>query len=797
MQGILSAGRTRPAAPQTAARLRRPRRPHRLRGMLIAADLVALAVAVTVWRLTTAATPVAPPIPVPVSRGDIDVTVDSSGATAASRSSDLTFPAAGQVEDVLVRPGDHVTRGQPLARLDAQALQLAVTQAQAGLTSAQAALARLQAGPTAEQRAGANAALAAARANLAKVQAGASAQDLADATADRQAAEANLAKVQAGATDDQIANAEADVRSAAANLAKAQAGPTAQDLADARAEVQAAQAAVDQLTVGPSAEALAAARAGLASAQAQLTALQAGPTTAQVRAAQLQVSNADDHLAAVRSSTSLAKQQAETNLAQAANAVRDAQDGLSEAAVIMVPRKGQQNILNPDGSFNSDATQAQIDHYNAALRAEQDAEGTMHKAQLTLDDARQQESLGVADAQRALDDARQALADLQAPPAAADLAAANAAIATAQSTLAQLQAPPTDAARASAQAALTKARDTLARLQAEPLASDVAAAQATLDKARNTLNALKAGPTAADVATAQAAADKARDALARLKAEPLAADVAAAQSQVAGAQTTLAALQPTAADLAAAQAQVAAAQATLATAQRALAGATLTAPYTGTVATAPINPGDQVGVNTTAVTLVDASALHVDVDLSESDVARVATGQPVKLTFDALPQAVLTGTVTAIGTTGSSSQGVVTYLVTVSFDPGRVPVKVGMSANAGIMVEQRQGVLRVPNRALTTVGPLKSVQVLYGTQETPVTVFVQTGVTDGSWTEITGCVETGSQCLQDGDKVAVNLPAATGSSNGSPSGGTFFVGGPDGAAPPSKQIITIGNGGGK
>src|SRR5689334_10262193 len=106
MQSTLGAGQSRPALARAPARVRRPGRPRRLRAVLVGANLVALVVAGTLWRLGASATPAAPPIPVPVSRGDIDVTIDSSGQTAAQRTGTLTFPAAGQVQSVLVKAGD-------------------------------------------------------------------------------------------------------------------------------------------------------------------------------------------------------------------------------------------------------------------------------------------------------------------------------------------------------------------------------------------------------------------------------------------------------------------------------------------------------------------------------------------------------------------------------------------------------------------------------------------------------------------------------------------------------------------
>ena len=48
------------------------------------------------------------------------------------------------------------------------------------------------------------------------------------------------------------------------------------------------------------------------------------------------------------------------------------------------------------------------------------------------------------------------------------------------------------------------------------------------------------------------------------------------------------------------------------------------------------------------------------------------------------------------------------------FNPGDLGVKVGMSADASIRVERRENVIQVPNRALKSQGPYKTVQVLYG-----------------------------------------------------------------------------------
>jgi multidrug efflux pump subunit AcrA (membrane-fusion protein) len=129
----------------------------------------------------------------------------------------------------------------------------------------------------------------------------------------------------------------------------------------------------------------------------------------------------------------------------------------------------------------------------------------------------------------------------------------------------------------------------------------------------------------------------------------------------------------------------------------------------------------------------------------------------------------------------NSGSDAVTYSVKVSFNPGTLSVKVGMSANATIRVERKENAVQVPNRAIKQQGPFKTVQVLYGEEETPVEVRVQTGATNGQMTEIVSCVDTGNQCLRAGDKVAMTM-----STGGSQQGGgqnTIFVGPGDGAMP--------------
>jgi hypothetical protein len=112
-----------------------------------------------------------------------------------------------------------------------------------------------------------------------------------------------------------------------------------------------------------------------------------------------------------------------------------------------------------------------------------------------------------------------------------------------------------------------------------------------------------------------------------------------------------------------------------------------------------------------------------------------------------------------------------------------------MTANVSVEVERHPNVLQVPSRAIQTSGPIKTVRVLYGKEQTPVTIQVETGATNGAMTEIVKCVDTGTQCLREGDQIAINLPADT--EQGGPAGGDQFFSGPVEAGP-GKRIVVGG-----
>ena len=107
------------------------------------------------------------------------------------------------------------------------------------------------------------------------------------------------------------------------------------------------------------------------------------------------------------------------------------------------------------------------------------------------------------------------------------------------------------------------------------------------------------------------------------------------------------------------------------------------------------------------IQIADLSQMTVKVQVNEVDISRIAVGQAARVTFSALPDALLDAQVTRISTVSASdpsgyNYGVVTYDVELLI-PNPVPeLKPGMTANVEILLQHVPDALTVPVLALAT-----------------------------------------------------------------------------------------------
>jgi HlyD family secretion protein len=358
--------------------------------------------------------------------------------------------------------------------------------------------------------------------------------------------------------------------------------------------------------------------------------------------------------------------------------------------------------------------------------------------------------------------------------------------------LARLETADLEQALIQAQASLAISEAQLAQTENGASAEELASARAALESALADYEEVKAGPSQEDITVAKADMEKARIALEKAQADydkiswqtglgatveastlqqasvdyeraraqyeltvdnPTDSELKQAAAQIAQARATLADLeeQPTPEDLAIAQAQVTQARSALAQAQLSLEEATLVAPFAGTVADVNIEVGQVVGVGDASYVLTDLTGYHVDLYVDETEIGQVQAGQPVVITPDAFPDEEIEGEVTAIKSIGTVSSGIVTYEVRVEIAPIEVPIRPDMTASATVVVEEKENVLLIPNRAIRYEEGVEYVEVLTGVVElVPRRVAIATGASNGAVTEVTAG-------LEEGDLVMTNV----------------------------------------
>lgn len=223
-----------------------------------------------------------------------------------------------------------------------------------------------------------------------------------------------------------------------------------------------------------------------------------------------------------------------------------------------------------------------------------------------------------------------------------------------------------------------------------------------------------------------------------------------------------------------------------------LAKTTLYAPISGRVVSLQAEEGEVVVSGTmnnpasVIATIADLSEILAEVDVDETEVARVKVGQSAVLHVDALADQEFTGRVIEVGSSGYGRAGqpdVTFFLVKLLFENASPELRPGMSVRADIRTAETSGVITVPIQAVVERPPLKAeadgegeakggeasdeeVSVVFlldgGTARQ---VTVTTGLSDDTHVEITSGLEGGERVvtgpyrtlrdLDDGDAVRV------------------------------------------
>jgi HlyD family secretion protein len=683
-----------------------------------------------------------------VEKGSITKTFSTTGVAVAQSTASLSFGQAGVVSAVNAALGQEVKQGEILAEIGSDELQSSLTTAEVNLASAQAKLDDLLNGPT-----------------------------------------------------------KSDIASADQSLAQAQ------------GNYDQAERALQDLLDGPSESELRSAEQAVASAQSQLIKAQTSSTDL--------YSASDDAVAAAEDAVTKAEEalaNAKRTAANAADSLVMAKISLLSAAATYCDTKGHLALTHVCGDgIHVPLTDSTVRQLTDSISDEIAASGEITVAGAVSDDVQQgpeptAEATPTPTAQPTTEAASSSTAGEDIVKAATSLISANTSYKNAQASKTSA-----DNAIGSAEADIETAKNDLAEAKNGPSSADIAAAdvavssaQLALDDANAKLAELKAGSTQDDLNDAQRNVDVATAGLVVAQAKR--------DDVYAGTDSSEIDLQ---------REQVRQAELSVKQAQKNLEKAQIIAPFDGTVAALNIEVGEEVGASggDAAITLNTPDALRLRLTITESDVLDVEADQSGTALFDAVGERPFPIVIDSVGTNPTTTQGVITYEAwariltglptgaagalpsgasrrgaalagtpvpggTPSAGAGELPVGAvtsakplpGMNASVTITVAQAQNVLTVPSQAIQTEGFRSVVEVQKDDGSTE-KVAVQTGLTNGTNTEITQGLEEGQTIVITGRTASAQATQTAGFEQG---GFRFSEGGPE---PGGGSIIVPGGGG--
>ena len=186
------------------------------------------------------------------------------------------------------------------------------------------------------------------------------------------------------------------------------------------------------------------------------------------------------------------------------------------------------------------------------------------------------------------------------------------------------------------------------------------------------------------------------------------------------------------------------------------------APIGGTVLELLVNEGDPVvpltsyQAGTALASLADMSALVFKGTVDEIDVGKLSEGLPARIKIGALPDAQVQGRLHKIAPKSKTEEGTTLFDVEIELTSAEgTLLRAGYSANADVVVREKQDVLLLPERLVTFKGGQASVEVPGDDGAEPQKKTITVGLSDGLNVEV-------ASGLQEDDLVVERPPKTIG-----------------------------------
>ncbi|GEM_PF-7072333 len=143
-----------------------------------------------------------------------------------------------------------------------------------------------------------------------------------------------------------------------------------------------------------------------------------------------------------------------------------------------------------------------------------------------------------------------------------------------------------------------------------------------------------------------------------------------------------------------------------------LANSLLIAPGGGVVSEILVDPGEQITAGMEVISILAKGQFFVEAEIPESDIAKINIAQDLILTLDAYPGEEFSGQVVSVASDALLRDGVVYYVVDISFDSLGKRVRPHMTTNVTLIVGEKKDVFFVPKRSIREEKGKKFIRIL-------------------------------------------------------------------------------------
>ncbi|MFK7691944.1 efflux RND transporter periplasmic adaptor subunit [Paenibacillus sp. HJGM_3] len=188
----------------------------------------------------------------------------------------------------------------------------------------------------------------------------------------------------------------------------------------------------------------------------------------------------------------------------------------------------------------------------------------------------------------------------------------------------------------------------------------------------------------------------------------------------------------------------------------------VTAPFDGVFSTDFVNkkanvlasyvPGSKIAANAQLGAVASMNTMQLPIQVDELDLPNIRAGMKAEVKVDSIPNRAFEGEVSQVSTVGTTTNGVTFYDVVLTVK-NAAQLKYGMTATGEILIQDKKGIITIPNEALQQQQGKRLVS-LKKPDGSVVEQEIRIGIRSKTEVEVT-------EGLKEGDKVLIPLPKKT------------------------------------